>query len=378
MTAYDAETRWRLILGRAGDDGFGNGSASSAEAQEMERALSWLYDREAEGETQRSVARGGGRGSGASHPLDVPDWINAIHNLFPKEAIERLESDALQRYGILEVVTRPEALANVTPSLSLAEAILRCKSRMDANVLEAARVLVRKVVDELTKKLCNEIEHRLGATPFRHRRSRFRIAKNLDALRTIRKNLQNYDHKKRRLIIGKPEFFARVRRFGPQHQVIIVVDQSGSMARNIIHAAIVASVLWQLPSTKAHLIVYDTEVVDLTPHVDDPVELLMRVQLGGGTDGAKALQYASQLVEIPHRTILLWITDFEDRPEALVREVRALVGEGVVVFGAASLDDQVQGAYDHGVAQAVADAGAHVAATTPIKLVGWIVEKMRQ
>jgi hypothetical protein len=104
----------------------------------------------------------------------------------------------------------------------------------------------------------------------------------------------------------------------------------------------------------------------------------MRVQLGGGTDGAKALQYASQLVEIPHRTILLWITDFEDRPEALVREVRSLVGEGVVVFGAASLDDQVQGAYDHGVAQAVADAGAYVAATTPMKLVGWLVEKMRQ
>jgi hypothetical protein len=378
MTDYDAETRWRLILGRASEDGFGPSPAGQAAAQEMEGALSWLYDREAEGEKRRSVARGGGPGSGPAHPLDVPDWINAIHKLFPKEAIERLESDALQRYGILEVVTRPEALANVTPSLSLVEAILRCKSRMDAQVLEAARALVAKVVEDLKKKLCDEIEHRLGATPFRHRRSRFRIAKNLDAIRTIRKNLQHYDRENRRLVIERPEFFARVRRFGPRHQVIIVVDQSGSMARNIIHASIVASVLWKLPSTKTHLVVYDTEVVDLTPFVEDPVELLMRVQLGGGTDGAKALQYASQLVEIPHRTILLWITDFEDRPEALVREVRSLVGEGVVVFGAASLDDQVQGAYDHGVAQAVADAGAYVAATTPMKLVGWLVEKMRQ
>ncbi|HRI69390.1 MAG TPA: VWA domain-containing protein [Polyangium sp.] len=378
MTTYDAETRWRLILGKAGDEGLGSSGSANEAAGEMDDALSWLYDREAEGDARRSVARGAGPGRGPGHAMDVPDWINAIHNLFPQEAIERLESDALQRYGILEVVTRPEALANVTPSLSLAEAILRCKSRMDARVLDAARALVDRVVEELKKKLCDEMEHRLGATPFRHRRSRFRIAKNLDALRTIRKNLQHYDRENRRLIIEKPEFFARVRRFGPRHQVIIVVDQSGSMARNIIHAAVVASVLWKLPATTTHLVVYDTEVVDLTQFVDDPVELLFRVQLGGGTDGAKALQYASQLIEIPHRTILLWITDFEDDPGALARETRALVGEGVIMFGAASLDDQVQGAFDHGVAQAVAEAGAHVAATTPSKLVGWIVEKMRQ
>jgi len=377
MTAYDPETRWRLILGSAGDEGMGPGG-EGGQTEEMEGALSWLYDREAEGDARRSVARGAGPGRGSGHALDVLVGINWIHRLFPKEATGGLESDALQRYGILEVVTRPEALANVTPSLSLAEAILRCKSRMDTKVLEAARALVSKVVEELKKKLCDEIEHRLGATPYRHRRSRFRVAKNLDALRTIRKNLQHYDKDRRQLIIERPEFFARVRRFGPRYQVIIVVDQSGSMARNIIHAAIVASVLWKLPSTKAHLVVYDTEVVDLTQFVDDPVELLMRVQLGGGTDGAKALRYASQLVDMPHRTILLWITDFEDDAGALVREVRALAGEGVTVFGAASLDDQVQGAYDHGVAQAVADAGAHVAATTPSKLVGWIVEKIRQ
>jgi Mg-chelatase subunit ChlD len=378
MSHYDAETRWRLILGPAGDEGMGTSGAGGGEAEALERALSWLYDREAEGAPQRSLAPGGGPGRGPEHPLDVPDWINAIHELFPREAIERLESDALHRYGILDVVTRREALENAAPSLALAEAILRCKSRMDARVLDAARALVAKVVEELRKKLTDEVEHRLGATPMRHRRSRFRVAKNLDAIRTIRKNLQHWDREKQRLVIARPEFFSRVRRFGPRYQVIVVVDQSGSMARNIIHAAVLASVLWKLPATRSHLVVYDTEVVDLTPYVDDPVELLLRVQLGGGTDGAKALQYAAELIEVPHRTILLWITDFEDTADALAREVRSLVGEGVVVFGAASLDDRVQGAYDHGVAQAVADAGAHVAATTPGKLVQWIVERMRQ
>ncbi|MDC3952972.1 VWA domain-containing protein [Polyangium jinanense] len=377
MSTYDAETRWRLILGPAGNDGLGDAGAGKGEAADLERALSWLYDRETDGEANRSIARGR-PGSGPEHPLDVPDWINTIHELFPKEAIERLESDALHRYHILDVVTRKEALENVTPSLSLVEAILRCKSRMDAHVLDTARAIVDKVVEDLKKRLCDEIEHRLGATPFRHRRSRFRVTRNLDALRTIRKNLQHWDPDKRRLLIERPEFFARVRRFGPRYQVIVLVDQSGSMARNIIHAAVLASVLWKLPSTRSHLVVYDTEVVDLTPYVDDPVELLLRVQLGGGTDGAKALQYAAELVDMPHRTILLWITDFEDQADKLVREVTALVGEGVTVFGAASLDDQVRGAYDHGVAQAVADAGAHVAATTPRELVGWLVERIRR
>ena len=204
-----------------------------------------------------------------------------------------------------------------------------------------------------------------------------RIFRNPDMKRTVWKNLTNWDPAARKLYVDRL-FFKHTGKKSLPTKLIIVVDQSGSMARNIIHAAIVASVLWKLPATKTHLVVYDTEVVDLTPYVDDPVELLLRVQLGGGTNGAKALQYASQLIEIPHRTILLWITDFEDDAGALVRETRALVGEGVIVFGAASLDDQVQGAYDQGVAQAVADAGAHVAATTPSKLVGWIVEKIRQ
>jgi len=377
MSVYDAETRWRLILGPAGQDGLGGEAGMRAEEADLERALSWLYDREADGEARRSLARSG-PGSGSAHPLDVPEWINAIHELFPKEAIERLESDALHRYGILDVVTRKEALENATPSLALAEAILRCKSRMDRGVLEAAREIVRQVVEELSKRMLSEVEHRLGATPFRHRRSRYRVAKNLDANRTIRKNLRHWDAERKRIVIERPEFFARVRRFGPRHQVIVVVDQSGSMARNIIHAAVLASVLWKLPATRTHLVVYDTEVVDLTPYVDDPVELLLRVQLGGGTDGAKALRYAAELVDVPHRTILLWITDFEDHADKLAREVSALVGEGVTVFGAASLDDRVQGAYDHGVAQAVADAGAHVAATTPRELVDWLVERIRR
>lgn len=377
VPSYDALTRWRLILGPCCEEGLHPANRAQTEGdlsvEEVEQALAWLYDREADG--SRSLAKHQGQGS--EHPLTVPDWLGEIHRLFPKEAIERLEADALHRYGILDIVTSQAALSRVTPSLSLAEAILRCKSQMNETVLQAARQVVQTVLSELRKKLLSEVEHRLGATPFRHRNSRFHVARNLDARRTILKNLRHYDKNRRQLLIETPLFFARVRRFGARHQVIVVVDQSGSMARNIIHAAVLASVLWKLPATRTHLVVYDTAVVDLTPYVDDPVELFLRVQLGGGTDGAKALRYARELVDVPNRTIVLWITDFEDDAAALCREVTALRSEGVTVFGAASLDEHTQGAFDRGVAQAVADAGVHVAATTPAKLVDWLLTKIR-
>lgn len=382
MSRYDRETRWRLILGPAGAEGLedeGSFGAHTAEDEEaLEDALSWLYDRAEKGDAQRSLAPSQGRGTGPGHAFETPDWINRVHLLFPVEAIERLERDALERYGILEVVTRAEALSQAQPSLALAEAILRCKSLLDAEALEVAREVVARVVAELQRRLLAHLEHRLGATPLRYRRSRQRLARNLDANRTIRRNLRHWDQEKKRLVLEVPLFFARSRRAGARWQVLVVVDQSGSMARNIVHAAVVASVLWHLPAFRTHLLAYDTQVVDLTSHVEDPVELLLRVQLGGGTEGAKALRYAAELIDVPHRALLVWITDFEDDAAALEREVFALVGAGVQVFGAAALDEQVQPSFDRAVAQRVADAGAHVAATTPGELVGWLVDKVRR
>src|SRR5262249_50904049 len=156
-----------------------------------------------------------------------------------------------------------------------------------------------------------------------------------------------------------PLFLSRTRRAFDKWQVILLVDESGSMIGSVIHAAVTAACLWGLPSVKTHLCIFDTEVVDLTPQVTDPVEVLMKVQLGGGTDIGKAVGSASQIVETPRRTIVVVISDFFEgaSPEILVGRVRALCEQGVTVLGLAALDEQANPAYDKDLARRLVQAG---------------------
>ena len=180
--------------------------------------------------------------------------------------------------------------------------------------------------------------------------------------------------------IEAPLFLARTRRTFDQWQIIILVDESGSMIGSVIHAAVTAACLWGLPSTKTHLCIFDTEVVDLTPKVTDPVEVLMKVQLGGGTDIGQALEYASQLVENPRRTIVVLITDFyEGAPiNRLYAAAKKLVESGVTALGLAALDERADPTYDHEVAARLVQMGWHVAAMTPGELASWVAEKVRK
>jgi uncharacterized protein with von Willebrand factor type A (vWA) domain len=231
------------------------------------------------------------------------DWLEQITRLFPKETVERLERDAVERYQINDVVTDPGVLARVEPNPTLLKAVLRTKHLMNPDVLVLARRLVAKVVADLVARMATEVRQAFSGARSR-RPSRFRQARNLDARRTIRSNLGHYQPTSRRLFIETPYFFSRTRRHIDRWQVILLVDQSGSMVGSVIHAAVTAACLWGLPGVRTHLVAFDTEVVDLTSDVDDPVEVLMKVQLGGGTDIARAVNYAAQLVENPRRTIV--------------------------------------------------------------------------
>lgn len=161
--------------------------------------------------------------------------------------------------------------------------------------------------------------------------------------------------------------------------MILLVDQSGSMVSSVIHSAVTAACLWGLPGMKTHLVAFDTNVVDLTQDVTDPVELLMKVQLGGGTDIAKAVQYGAQLIEAPRRAIVVLITDFYEggSPSALLGTARALVAQGSKVLGLAALDDQAVPAYDRELAQKLVDVGCEVGAMTPGQLAESIAEKVK-
>lgn len=364
--------RWRLLLGDGSQSALGELSDCHAAQDEH---LAFLYDREY-GEEQNIRKRDGNL---CPSSLTVPEWINGVHELFPKQTIERLEKDALERYALDEIVTRPDILERLKPNLTLLKAVLRCKPLMNQHVLAAARHLVRKVIEELMEKWARDIENPFLGAPNRRRRSPIAMARNFDARETIRRNLRYFDRESGRLIIRKPYFFSRRRRHVDRWQIIVVVDQSGSMLDSVIHSAITASILAGVQTIRSHLIAFDTGVVDLTSDCRDPVETLMSVQLGGGTDIGNALRYAHSLVDNPRRAMIVVITDFFEgaNPAQLFSTTREIVESGITLLGLAALDHDANPFYDRDVARKMVELGAEVGAMTPGELANWIAERVQ-
>jgi hypothetical protein len=311
--------------------------------------------------------------------LSVPEWINQVHELFPKRTIERIERDALERYQIQELVTNPDLLARAQPSPSLLKAVLHTKHLMNQELLALARQLVRKVIEQLMEKLARPVRQVFLGARDRRRRSFLPVAKNFDARTTVRRNLATFDRKEGKLYIRTPFFFSRIRRQADRWQVIVLVDESGSMADSVIHAAVTAAIFVGIQSIKTHLILFDTNIVDVTGEAGDPVEAIMKVQLGGGTDIGNAMSYAARLVENPRRTIVVLITDFFEGapPDRLLNVTRGLIESGVTVLGLAALDERADPCYDRGMASEMANLGAHVGAMTPGELAEWVAKKVR-
>ena len=377
----DRRVRWRLILGVGSESACG--VTLSPEAQAMDEAIGFLYDREAQG---RNIRQRNGAGSDANRQggdeasqLTTPDWINAIHTLFPQKTIERLEKDALERYKLEEMVTNPDLLSRAEPSETLLKAILRTKHLMNPQVLQLARELVRKSIAALLEKLARPVQSPFWGTLNRQKRSFLKVAKNFDPKTTVERNLKHYNLEHKRLSIQNPYFSSRLRRQVDRWQIIIVVDESGSMLNSVIHSALTASIFFGIPSLKPHLILFDTSVVDVTDYCTDPVETLMKVQLGGGTNIGQALQYAASLITNPRKTIVVLITDFYEggSTNQLLTVTRQLVESGVNLLGLAALDEQAHPQYDRDLAQRMVNLGASVAAMTPGELALWVAEKVR-
>lgn len=372
ITLTPAE-RWRLLLGEAAQPSL---PAPGASGMAMDQALAWLYGRDGEAFGADALDRQGG--SEASR-LMVPEWINRIHELFPKETIERLERDAIERYHIDEIVTNPQVLERVEPNPALLAAVMRTKHLMNPDVLAMARKLVAKVVSMLIEKLAREVERSFSGHRQRQSLSQHGAANQFAARETVQRNLKHYDPQRQQLIVRQPLFFNHTRKRLQRWQIFLLVDQSGSMVGSVIHAAVTAACLWHLPGVRTHLLAFDTNVIDLSDEVHDPVETLMKVQLGGGTDIGRAVAYAAQNIEVPKRAIVVIISDFFEgaNEHVLLNQVAALIGQGTQVLGLAALDEAANPVFDRELARRMADLGAHVGAMTPGQLAGWLAEKLR-
>jgi VWA domain containing CoxE-like protein len=366
--------RWRLILGRYAAQPLAHASFSG-EDWKLDQTLEYLYGREYEG---RGLARpSGGAGSLDPTQLRAIDWLNRSRKLFPREVFERMQTQAIERYQLKELLNDPDVLRSLDATPALSKALLSMRGRLSAQMRDAVRDVIRKTVDDITRALKKDFVNALVGRRNRLRRSHIKSAQNFDARATIAANLRHYDVKSRRLVIERPHFNARVKRHLPW-DIVLCVDQSGSMIDSVIYSSVIAGIMSSLPAVRVKLVVFDTSVVDLTHLAHDPVEVLLTVQLGGGTDIGRAVRYCEKLIGNPRRTVFALISDFEEGAAAgpLLAAVQRLAEARVTLLGLAALNEGAQPVYDRAMAQRLADRGMHIAALTPTHFAQWLAEVM--
>ena len=362
--------RWRLMLGKDAEAAGlglapGGGSGGGEDQKGAEGALSFIY----------GESRGGGS---EESQLTVPKWIDRVHELFPKQAREVLEREMIQKKGIAQILDQPQLLDRIEPNVELVKTLLTHKDLLTPKTRVLARKVIDKVVQDLKKKLEIRVEQSITGALRKDRHSPRRVFRNLDLRTTLRRNLRNWNHERRKLFVDRIFFYAAEKNKRPWH-VIVCVDQSGSMLESAIFSAVMASIFAELPGVKTSLVLFDTQVVDLTDRVGAPVDVLLSVQLGGGTDITRALEYCSGLVREPARTIVVLITDFyEGRPESdLIRVVSRLAGADVRMIGLGALGYDAQPQYNRSTAKKLRKVGMDILSCTPEKLAECMGEIIR-
>jgi len=352
--------RWRLVLGGAAEESLGELGGNEAA---MDAALAALYDsgsNEGDGSRRQRSA-----GLGASAP-QVARWLGDIREYFPSTVVQIMQSDAIERLNLTSLLLEPEMLDAVEPDVHLVGTLLSLNRVMPDQTKEIARQVVRKVVDELERRIANKTKAAVtGALNRATRINRPRHA-DIDWDRTIRANLKHYQPEYRTVVPERLIGYGR-RTTAVQRDVILCVDQSGSMAASVVYSGVFAAVLASMRSLRTSLVVFDTAVVDLTDQLHDPVEVLFGTQLGGGTDINRAMAYCQELVTRPRDSIFVLISDLYEggvRVEML-RRVAALVEAGVQVVVLLALSDEGAPAYDHDNAAALASLGVPAFACTP-------------
>lgn len=365
--------KWRLILGKYSDNqiGFKEG-ASSLNYMDMDELLDYLYSREY---GEEDGVRRERNGSLDPSNLTVPSWITKIREVFPKETVEILEKHALDKYELTELLTDKEVLEKLEPNKELLKNILQMKHLMKGEILETAKEIVKKVADDIRKKLESDVKKAIVGRVNKNKSSLIKSSRNIDYKRTIKANLKNFDTEENRLVVDKVYFNDRVKKYNPWN-VIIAVDESGSMLDSVIHGAIMAGIFSKLPMLKTNLVIFDTEVVDLSGYIDDPVTTLMSVQLGGGTNITKALQYCETLIENPHKTMVILVTDLYEGYGYgnMYATAKSIIESGAKLIVLTALDMEATPIYDKDAAQKMASLGAKVGAMTPGGLSEWIAK----
>lgn len=347
--------KWRLILGS--DENDGTGFPLGQQDLQIDRALGALYDSDRSG------------GLGASSP-NVSRWLGDIRTFFPNTVVQVMQQDALKRLNLTEMLFEKEMLETVEPDVNLVATLMTLSRVIPDKTKDTARQVVRKVVDELIRKLSNPTQQAITGSLNRSARNRRPKHNEINWHLTIQKNLKHYQPDYKTIIPETRIGYGRKR--NSLKDVVLCLDQSGSMGTSVVYSGIFGSVMASIPAIKTKMIVFDTAVADLTEELTDPIELLFGVQLGGGTDINLALTYCQQIITRPADTVLVLITDLYEGGDAANMRKRAaeLTAAGVQLIVLLALNDEGAPSYDHQHAQYFSTLGIPVFACTPDKFPG--------
>ena len=360
--------RWRLILGS-----FSNLEIDN-EYSEIDETLNFLYDREYTQNGGYSLDNfNNSNSSKEKSALTVPKWISKVKKLFPKETIEIMQKQALEKYKLTEILTDENILKEIEPNIELLKNILTFKDMMSQNVKKLAYDIVKKTLEEIKNKMEVEIKRVFYGKKLPNSNTTNKIFKNLDIKKTIRYNLKNYDIKNKTIFTDKLFFNQNIKKYNP-YNIIILIDESGSMLDSVIYSSIMASIFANLPYLSIKLIIFDISVVDLSEHIKEPIDILFKVQLGGGTNIAQALEYAKKITFAPDKTIVLLISDLFDSNDykLMYKNANDIIESGSKLIVLTALDYNANSIYDKEAARYFSKIGAKVGALTPSKLSKWI------
>ena len=345
----EAERRWRLILGRESADALA--APLDADTLRIDEALEALYE-----------PRPGGLS--ASSPK-IARWLGDIRRFFPQSVVRVMQRDAVDRLQLQRMLLEPELLIAAEPDVHLVATILALKNLLPNRTRDTARQVVQRLVDDLRRRLEEPLRQAVvGALARQVRNPRPRL-REIDWGRTIRANLKTWQPALKQLVPERLVGYGRKR--NALRDVLLCVDQSGSMAVSVVYSSIFAAVLASLPSLSTRFVVFDTAVVDLTAELRDPVELLFGTQLGGGTDIHKALVYCESQITRPSDTVMVLISDLCEGGDAaqMLKTATRLTAKGVRLVVLLALSDEGHPMFDERHAGAFAALGAPVFACTP-------------
>lgn len=353
----EQERRWRLVLG--GEEN--TSSTLNEQDTRLSQALDALYS--SDGHSSKK-----GRGGLSRSAPKVAQWLGDIREFFPSSVVQVVQRDAFERLGLKEMLMEPEFLAAMEADVHLVADLVSLRSAMPEKSVATARQVIQKVVDELMAKLEQKTTEAIRGAVNKSKRSFRPRFSDIDWPRTISANLRHYQKEYQTVVPEKLIGYMRQsRRIADIDEVILCVDQSGSMATSVVYSSIFAAVLASIPAVKTQLICFDTAIVDLTEELEDPVSVLFGVQLGGGTDINQAVAYCENKIERPAKTHLILITDlYEGGDSKMLKErIANLIRQDVNVITLLALSDDGRPSYDARLAAEFAAIGSPVFACTP-------------